>query len=250
MPTFDSSGLELFYLDEGEGDPIVLVHGFASNLDVNWVATGWVQVLKDAGFRVVAIDNRGHGKSQKLYDPIFYTVPLMAEDVARLMEHVGVPRADVMGYSMGARIAAFLGRNRPDLTRSLVIAGAAMNVLRGTGNGPEIAAALEAKDGDSVMDPTPRMFRRFAERTGGDLRALACCMRSPRAVLTQRDLDALGMPVLVAVGSLDTIAGSAQEFAALLPNAQVLVIPDRDHNRAVGDRVYKRGVLAFLETRP
>lgn len=250
MPTFDSSGLELFYLDQGEGEPIVLVHGFASNLDVNWVATSWVQTLVRAGRRVVAIDNRGHGKSEKVYDPLFYTVPLMAQDVARLMEHLRIGRADVMGYSMGARIAAFLARNRPELVRSVVFGGAATNLLRGTGMGPEIAAALEAADPEGILEPTPRMFRNFAERTGGDLKALAACMRSPRAVLTAADLQALVLPILVAVGSEDTIAGSPHELAALLPTAEVLVIPGRDHNRAVGDRVYKEGVLAFLAARP
>src|SRR5688572_7403274 len=108
MNTFDSDGVTIAYLDEGEGAPILLIHGFASNIQVNWVMTGWVDTLKRAGFRVIAIDNRGHGTSEKLYDTAVYGAAMMAEDARRLLDHLGIQRADVMGYSMGARIAAFL----------------------------------------------------------------------------------------------------------------------------------------------
>ncbi len=250
MPAFDSDGLDLVYIDEGEGEPILLVHGFASNMEVNWIGTAWVQALTGAGRRVIAFDNRGHGKSQKIHDPGFYTIPAMAADARRLLDHLGVPRADVMGYSMGARIAAVLGLESPERVRSLILGGVGENLLRGAGQAEAIAAALEAPDPAEVMEPMPRMFRTFAERTGGDLLALAACMRSPRTVLAAADLERLAMPVLFAVGSADEVAGSAEGVAAMMPNARVLTIPGRDHNRAVGDRVYKEGVLAFLAERP
>src|SRR5882762_8717655 len=108
MQRFRHGDVDLAFLDEGEGEPIVLVHGFASNAAVNWVHPGWVATLTKAGRRAIALDNRGHGASAKLYDPAAYHSAIMAEDVRGLLDHLGIPRADVMGYSMGARIAAFL----------------------------------------------------------------------------------------------------------------------------------------------
>src|SRR5271167_2151060 len=114
MPRFSHDGVELAYLDEGEGEPIVLVHGFASNKEVNWVAPGWVTTLTRGGRRAIALDNRGHGASSKLYEPVDYDRALMAEDVRALLDHLGIARADVMGYSMGARITANLALAHPD----------------------------------------------------------------------------------------------------------------------------------------
>ena len=113
MPVFHHGAVEIAYLDEGQGEPIVLVHGFASTKEVNWVHPGWVATLTGAGRRVIALDNRGHGASTKLYDPAAYHSAKMAEDVRALLDHLGIERADVMGYSMGARIAAFLALAHP-----------------------------------------------------------------------------------------------------------------------------------------
>ncbi len=250
MPSFLSDGVEIAYLDEGEGEPIVLVHGFASNATVNWVDTGWVKTLVKEGRRVVAIDNRGHGASAKLHRPEDYSAPIMAEDVRRLLDHLGIARADVMGYSMGSRIAAFLALGHPDRVRSIVFGGLGGNMVRPmAGTGP-IAAALEAPTIDDVTNATARTFRAFAEQTKSDLKALAACIRSARDPLTTTALATLTCPVLVAVGSEDVIAGSAQALADIIPGAQALVLEGRDHMKAVGDRTYKDGVCAFLRARP
>ncbi len=249
MPTFISDGVEIAYLDEGQGDPVLLIHGFASNKTVNWVDTGWVRELVRAGYRVIAVDNRGHGESAKLYDPALYSSPLMAEDAARLLDHLHIPKADVMGYSMGARITAFLSMKHPTRVRSAIFAGLGINMVRGlAGTGP-IANALEAPSIDDVTNPTARTFRAFAEQTKSDLKALAACIRSARDPITAEALGKLQVPVLVAVGTLDVIGGSARELAALIPGGKALDMPDRDHMRAVGDRAYKDGVLAFLASR-
>jgi pimeloyl-ACP methyl ester carboxylesterase len=249
MPTFSSDGVEIAYLDEGSGDPVLLIHGFASNATVNWVDTGWVRTLTQAGYRAIAIDNRGHGKSAKLHDPKDYGGPLMAEDARRLLDHLGLQRADVMGYSMGARITAFLTINHPERVRSAILAGLGINMVRGmAGTGP-IAHALEAASIDDVTNPTARTFRAFAEQTKSDLKALAACIRSSRDPITPEALGTIRAPVLVAVGTHDVIGGSPQELAKLIPGAEALEITDRDHMKAVGDRVYKDGVLAFLARR-
>ena len=117
MHKFNSDGVEIAYEMAGEGEPILLIHGFASTGRVNWWDTGWVKTLTEAGRRVITIDNRGHGNSEKLYDPVFYPGSEMAEDARRLLDHLGIDQADVMGYSMGARISAYLTMNNPGRVR-------------------------------------------------------------------------------------------------------------------------------------
>src|SRR5262249_52155094 len=170
MPSFSSDGVRIAYIDTGAagqgGDPVLLIHGFASSVRDNWLGPGWVDLLKREGFRVVAVDCRGHGESEKVYDPAAYSAPLMAEDVRRLLDHLGIARADVMGYSMGARITAFLALAHPERVRSAIFAGLGGNMVRPmAGTGP-IAHALEAASIDDVTNPTARTFRAFAEKTG------------------------------------------------------------------------------------
>jgi len=246
MHSFRNDGVDIAYLDEGEGDPVVLVHGFASTKEVNWLHPGWVSTLTRAGRRAIALDNRGHGASAKLYDPAAYHSAVMAEDVRALIDHLGIPRADVMGYSMGARIAAFLVLAHPDRVRGVVLGGLGIRLVDGVGLPESIADALEASSLADVQDPQGRTFRAFAEQTKSDLRALAACIRGSRQTLSRQDCARLTMPVLVAVGSKDDVAGSAQTLAALLPQGRALDIPGRDHMQAVGDRVFKQGVLDVL----
>lgn len=253
MPTFDSDGVEISYIDvapEGGATrslPILLIHGFASHIKMNWITPGWVQTLSDAGYRVIALDNRGHGDSEKLHDKSSYGGALMAEDARRLLEHLGIEKAHVMGYSMGARITAFLALNHPQFVHTAIFGGLGINMVRGmAGTGP-IAHALEAESIDDVVNPTARTFRAFAEQTKSDLKALAACIRSSRDLISRDDVGRLACPVLVAVGSEDVVAGSAKELAALIPSAQALVMEGREHMKAVGDQSYKDGVLEFLE---
>ena len=248
MPHFESAGLRLAYLDEGRGEPILLIHGFASNKQVNWVYPGWVEMLVKAGRRVIAIDNRGHGESHGSHNPDDYGAPTMAEDARRLLDHLDLPRVDVMGYSMGARISAFLTLNHPERVRSAIFGGLGYGMITGVGNPEPIAAALEAEKLSDVRDRTGRAFRAFADQTKSDRLALVACMRSSRQKISKEEVARITQPVLVAVGTRDEIAGSASELAALMPRAEVLDIPNRDHMVAVGDKVYKAGVLAFLES--
>lgn len=253
IKTFDSDGINLAYIDVAplpgsppRDLPILLIHGFASNISMNWLSPGWVDTLRKAGYRVIAIDNRGHGQSEKLYDLEKYGSPLMAEDMRRLLDHLNIPKAHVMGYSMGARITAFLAIAHPSRVGKIVFGGLGINMVRGlAGTGP-IAHALEADSIDDVTNPTARTFRAFAEQTNSDLKALAACIRSSRAKITADALATIFNPVLVAVGEHDVIGGSPHELAKLMANARGFVIPNREHMKAVGDRAYKDAVLNFL----
>ena len=250
MPTFRHGPVEIAFLDEGEGEPIVLVHGFASNKEVNWVATRWVATLTRARRRVIAPDMRGHGGSTKFYDPAAYHTSVMADDVRALLDHLGLGWADILGYSMGARIAAFLALGDPERVRSAILGGLGIRLVESAGLPENIAEALEAPAAADVRDPKARVFRDFAEETGSDRAALAACIRGSRQTLTRAEAGRIGVPVLVAVGTKDDVAGSPLELAALIPDAQAVDIPRRDHMRAVGDRVFKQAVLAFLGGRP
>ena len=249
MPSFHNGAVEIAFIEEGQGDPIVLVHGFASTKNVNWVYPAWVSELRKDGRRVIALDNRGHGESAKLYEPASYSIAAMASDVTGLMDHLDIGSADIMGYSLGGRIAAHIALASPQRVRSAIFGGIGMAMIEGGGPGENVAAALEAPSIDDVTDPVGRTFRAFADQTRSDRLALAACMRGSRGLMSKEEVGRIGVPVLVAVGTSDEVAGSGPALGALIPGAQVLDIPNRDHMRAVGDKVYKTGVLDFLSRR-
>jgi non-heme chloroperoxidase len=227
-PVFSSfihDGLKLAFFDEGDPDgaPVLLIHGFASTANVNWVHPGWLKTLGDAGYRVIAIDNRGHGASDKPRDAEAYRPWVMAEDAVALLNHLGIPEANVMGYSMGARIG----------------------MTDGVGDWDPIADALLAPSLDVVTHARGRMFRAFAEQTRSDRTALAACIRGSRDLISREDMAKIEAPTLIGVGTKDDIAGSPQALADLMPHARALDIPNRDHMLAVGDRVFKKAVLEF-----
>jgi pimeloyl-ACP methyl ester carboxylesterase len=216
---------------------------------VNWVYPSWVSTLTGARRRVIALDNRGHGQSTKLYDPADYHTGKMAEDARALLDHLKIERADVFGYSMGARITAFLASSQPDRVRSIILGGLGYKLIDGVGLPESIAEALEAQSLADVADPTARTFRAFADQTKSDRRALAACIRGSRQVMSVDEVSKIAVPSLVAVGTKDDVAGSAGKLAAVMRNARALDIPGRDHMLAVGDKSFKTAVLQFLDER-
>lgn len=246
MPTFQSEGFEIAYEVFGEGRPIVAVHGFGSSAQVNWVATGWVETLTKAGYSVVAIDNRGHGNSEKIYDPAVYGAHDMARDVANLIEHLHLGQVALIGYSMGARISAFVCLQNPEKVACTIFGGLGSNMVRPMIDSQEIIAALNAPALSDVTHPTGRQFRIFADHTKSDRKALAACMAGSRTRITPEDVGRIDVPALVAVGSEDVVGGDAQALADILPQGEALVIARRDHMRATGDPQFKNGALAFL----
>ncbi len=245
--SFRNDGLDLAYFDDGDptGAPILLIHGFASSASVNWVYPGWLRTLGDAGYRVIAMDNRGHGASAKPHDPEAYHPTSMAGDAAALLTHLGIADANVIGYSMGARISAFLAIEHPDRVRSLVFGGLGIGMCDGVGDWDPIADALLAASLDDVTHERGRMFRAFADQTKSDRLALAACIRTSRDLVSRQDIAKVDIPTLIGVGTKDDIAGSPHELAELMPQAVALDIPNRDHMLAVGDRVFKKAALDF-----
>ena len=250
MPTFTSfDGIELAFTDEGEGDPVLLLHGFAADSKVNWGKSGVPEALLASGRRVIRLDARGHGESDKPHDPAAYGDNAMARDVSALLDHLGLDRVDLVGYSMGALTSLAAAALEPRV-RSAVLGGIGGNVTRKGAGGPldrpAVAAALEADDPKTITDPSGRAFRSFADATGADRRALAAVQRSPKKSFG--GLAAVDVPALVIVGDRDDLAGPADELAAALPEAKALTVSG-DHLNAVLDPRFAEAVVAFLDER-
>ncbi len=252
MPSFDSDGVAIHFEERGTGAPVVLVHGFAANLKNNWGNVGWIDLLA-ANYRVLAIDCRGHGQSAKPHDPAAYGTANMAADVIRLLDHHGIQRTLLMGYSMGAWISLNVAASYPQRLRAVVLGGI------GAGNGggmadPErrevIAKALLAERAADVTQPLARGFRLFAEASGNDLQALAACMRGSRIGLDPATLGKIRVPTLVVVGTKDDIVGSAEPLSRAIPGAELVTLEGRDHLNAPGDKRYKEAVVRFFAAAP
>jgi pimeloyl-ACP methyl ester carboxylesterase len=253
MQFFSHDGFDFAYIDQQPSpgaEPILLIHGFASTHMVNWVSPGWVKTLTDAGYRTIAFDNRGHGSTSKSYETADYTPQKMAGDAAALLGHLDITRAHVMGYSMGARVAAFLALAEPQLVATLILGGLGRGLVDGVGDWDPIASALLAEDAASVTHPRGKAFRTFADQTKSDRKALAACIATSRIELTEAEVARITQPTLIAVGTKDDIGGSAQELAGLMPNAESFAIEGRDHMLAVGDRSFKQRALEFLKEHP
>ncbi len=244
MPRFVSQAIGLHYVVAGpaHGRPIVLVHGFASDYQLNWVGTRWQETLTRAGWRVLGLDCRGHGRSDKPHDPAAYARSAMAADAVALLDHLGLERACYLGYSMGARIGLETVMSHPGRWERAVLGG--LGSVQPRGGAELIARRLR---GEPVEDPRAEEFYRFAAaRAENDLEALACCILGPDGPPAAGRLAAIECPVLIAAGDRDPIARGARELAAAIPGARFIPIPGRDHLSAVPARAFKEAALAFL----
>ncbi len=242
--TFDD--LELAYLDAGEGEPVILLHGFGADHYTNWVATGVVGGLIDAQRRVIAPDARGHGASSKPHDPNAYANDAMVRDVQSLFDHLALDHVDLVGYSMGSIVAARLAPREPRV-RSLVLGG-----VGGEWGGEQrpldtvpIADALETDDPEDIKNPLAAAFRSFADRTGADRFALAAIQRSRQGETT--DVGAISVPTLILAGDTDQLAGSTEELARRIPGATFRTLRG-NHLSAVGDPQFSQSIVTFVNS--
>lgn len=248
MPTLDRDGVAVNYIDEGDGPPVVLVHGFASSLEGNWRGPGVIDALKEAGRRVIALDCRGHGRSAKPKDPAAYAGTAMADDVVALMDARGVERCPLVGYSMGAFLSVSLLVRFPERFPTVVLGGVGDRLLAGGLGGQRndaIARAMEAPDAGAREDAVARGFRIFAERTGNDLQALAAMQRATRARFDAAELRETKARVLVLVGDRDDLVGSGERLAAAIPGARLVKVAG-DHLTAVVNPAFRAAIVEFL----
>ena len=249
-----ADGTRITYDVVGEGEPVLLIHGFASDRKQNWRAPGWYDALNGAGYKVIALDNRGHGESDRPHDVSFYGHDKMALDSLAVIKAVGISECLLMGYSMGGFIATSLLLTHPELFRKVAIGGVGATYLdrqRGTTDPVRrgiIADALEAADPSTIADPTAQGFRAFADQAGKDRLALAACMRGNRDAFAREQLGQSRRPVLVVCGENDELTGPPGPLAAAFADGRAVTVLKRDHMTTVGDKIYKQAVLNFLKS--
>jgi pimeloyl-ACP methyl ester carboxylesterase len=241
---FDSDGVRLHYEVHGpdSGAPIVLVHGFASHYRLNWVGTRWQETLTGAGFRVIGLDCRGHGDSDKPHNPRAYETDVMAADVKRLLDHLEIEAADYLGFSMGARIGIQVVLDFPTRVRKAVLGG--VGIKGALAQAQSIARALR---GGVPENPVAKSFYEFARaRPHNDLEALAACIEALSPPFDLALLRAVRTPVLLVVGGNDELVSGAEDLVELMPTAKLVIVPGRDHLGTVPAREFKEAALEFL----
>jgi pimeloyl-ACP methyl ester carboxylesterase len=245
------NGDEIFFSEHGAGDGVILVHGFAASTQENWIKAGWVQMLTRAQRRVAAIDLIGHGQSAKPHEPEAYSLGRMADDVLGVVEHLGVKKPDLIGFSLGARVVLELLRRRGDRFLLGVLCGVGETLInpRAERDPATLAAAMEAPSAEAVGDDMARRFRLFAEGQGQDLKALAACVRgleANAAPWTRATLGEIKNEMLIVAGAGDELAGAPEPLAAAFPNAKAKRIPGCGHMDCLTQPMLKAAVMDFL----
>jgi pimeloyl-ACP methyl ester carboxylesterase len=227
---------------------VLLHHGFAASAQIDWVQTGVVDALTAAGRWVVAPDARGHGRSDKPHDRSRLGEARMAQDVMSLIDELGVPHVDLVGYSMGA-IVTLLTATRSRRVRRLVVGGvgAAVVELGGVDRrvlSPEaLHSALLTDDPSSITEPAAAAFRSFADATGADRLALAAQTRARHR--ERIPLENVSVPTLVLAGRDDPLATRPEVLAAAISGSRLELIPG-DHGGALHEPGFRNAIVAFL----
>jgi pimeloyl-ACP methyl ester carboxylesterase len=241
---FDSDGVRLHFELHGpqRGAPIVLVHGFASDFQLNWVGTRWQETLTGAGFRVIGLDCRGHGSSDKPHDPAAYALEIMAADLRRLLDHLEIKTANYLGYSMGGKIGVQAVIDFPKRLDRVALGGVGWSGTFRAAH--EIAKALQGGPTDS---PVAKTFYDFARaRPSNDLEALAACILGPQPKPDPAALASITNPVLVVVGDEDDIVTEVERLVESIPTAKLVTIAGRNHMSTVPAGEFKKAALQFL----
>lgn len=249
MPTYTApDGVPIAYDDTGgPGAPMLLIHGFSSNRQEAWKRTGWYAAFAQRGQRVVALDLRGHGESGKPHDPAAYGRETLVGDIIGLLDHLGVEWANVLGYSMGARLALALALEHRERVGYLIVGGVGGRLFDPPLPGDPMAAAMEADSVEAIGEPLLKSFRQFADEQGEDRLALAAFTRGRTDAIARDSLAAIGAPALVVAGSRDDLAGDPQGLADAIPGAKSLTLAGCDHFNAIPHGLLKAAVFDFLD---
>ena len=253
MPATTLNGVSIAYDDIAPAGPlqrtILLLHGFASNRTEGWRRTGWYGALERRGFRTIALDQRGHGESMRSHDPADYGRVPLAGDALALLDHLGVGRVDVLGYSMGARTALQIALDAPDRISNLLLGGVGEKLFDPPREGAAeaMARALDAADPATIQDGMLRSFRLFADEQGEDRRALAAFTAGASPPLDRPALGRLPMPVLVVAGERDDLAGDPEPLARAFPHGAPVSLHGVDHFSAIPHASLKATVFDFID---
>lgn len=251
---FDSAGVRMQYADEGAGEPVILIHGFATNHEVNWATV--IPALR-GDYRIVALDNRGHGRSARPTGERTYGLH-MVDDVRRLMDHLQLRQAHVVGYSMGGLIAGKFLAEPPDRVRSAVIGG--ISCTPPDDRWRECMAAtvssLEAGRGlgplfdflGQDLEPAVVSGMKANVPPAADQAFMAACIRQfPEFAGPEEKLAANTRPVLAIIGDKDPFKAAVDRMDACMGNLDDVVIPVADHLTAFTDPRFARETRRFLD---
>lgn len=253
---FDSNGVKIAFIDAGVGEPIVFVHGFALNLDV---CRGWCDVFGQAGYRTIALDLRGHGQSGTPHEAKVYGAE-MADDIVRLLDHLNIRRAHVVGYSLGGAVANKLRERHPDRLITVTLGGVGgdvtkwfehefdiSKVARSLRSGDGVKVLLREVFGDSlteaqVQDMNGKILK------GQDPLALAAVIDAQAQLnVAKESLKDNRVPTLFVIGELDAQKSSAEEMAAAMNSATLTTFEGRDHMQTPGTPEFLNAILEFIQ---
>jgi len=256
--TFNSNGIRIHYTDEGEGTPVILLHGLAVNADLNWRRNGIIPHLSKY-FRVIALDLRGHGLSGKPHSEEKYGLE-MVEDVTRLMDHLGIEKVQLAGYSLGGKIALKFAAIHPERLLSLAVLGFGHGAIADIEDIESIAQDLEAGkgmppivdklNGDDSKKPSFRhkMTIRMATRFLTDGKALAGLLRGIKEIaISDDDLEKMRLPVLTVVGEVDPIMPYTESMCNQIVDCKMTIIEGKDHINTVSEKQLGDELLQFLQ---
>ncbi len=257
--TFDSDGVPIHYTDQGAGTPVVLVHGFAVQSDLNWRWPGCIRRLKRRGYRVIAMDVRGHGRSAKSHDPQAYGAAL-SDDIIRLMDHLSIAKAHLAGYSMGGFIVLKTIERHPDRMLSGVIGAAGWGALD-EGNRNLLQEIMCAIEENGKFDPithwlapnkhAPRITCFMANlfmRNINDLDAIVNVFKTFEALAVEEGaLRSNTVPTLTLVGDHDGIREASDRLPGLMANHELIYIPGGDHVTTILHRSFTSHMLDFFD---
>ncbi|HEX8555850.1 MAG TPA: alpha/beta hydrolase [Sphingomonas sp.] len=244
---FDSvDGQRIAWRELGEGRPIVLIHGYFSTAEVNWLRFGHAALIAAAGYRVIMPDLRGHGSSATPHDPAAYPPDILMRDNLALIEHLGLSDYDLGGYSLGARTTVRMIANGARPGR-VVLSGMGLTGLIDTAGRGQYFRRILTNLGSFERGSGEWLTEAFLKTTGGDPIALLRVLDS--FVDTPRDaIAAMAAPTLVVSGAEDQDNGSSRELADTLPDARFVEVPG-NHMSAVTKPELGRAIAAFLQTR-
>ena len=250
MPTIRANDAWIHWEQSGEGPPVVLVHGFGDSTNSLWQGAGWIRALARAGRRVVALDLRGHGRSEKFYTTAAYERDVFADDVSEVMRYSGVRRGDLVGFSMGGEIILrYLLRHGAERVRKAALISVGRTTLRPRPKSTALSVRALQRHDVSDMHPALQSFRKLHEERGNDIAALAALMEAEaiRDPLEPAELARIDVPALFIAGELDQFMGDPRSVVDQFPRARLELVAGADHDAAARDPKTQQLVLDFLQ---
>ncbi|MFX1497874.1 MAG: alpha/beta fold hydrolase [Promethearchaeota archaeon] len=265
MPFFDNEGVKIYYEIEGEGPPVIMIHGFAANIEANWKSTNWVDFLKD-DYELILVDCRGHGKSDKPKDATQYGEKIN-EDIVKLLNHLSIVKANFFGYSMGGRITTDILLKNQERFISAIIGGFPLYYSKKRTKFiarvmmKKWIKGLKKANLDDIKNKAALRFRKviseYADSHLQDLEALIYVLEAdiqrPDGILPtnpkrKEALKKVNVPVMTVFGADDSIVKRGKFIGAqLVPGSCHFQIEGKDHITVVADPKFHMVVKAFLD---